>query len=193
MKKNNRKKINKSEKQSIISWTYGQSYKGEVRSTITLPGTPVLLTTAVTTGLIAASYEITPNNVTNFSTRFGSTFESYRIVGCRMRIRPLVQSTGVSAVFWDENTTAVPTLTEAQGRVGDMIQNSIAAGPSQHTSTWSVKKIEDLSFVDVGTPYTFATFKLYTNAANFGGPATALNLFLLTPELDFQFKGLQSA
>lgn len=170
----------------------GPSYAGQFSVKMRLPGAPILLSTVVTTGLIATSQGIATGNITGFSSRFGSTFDEYRILGCDWKIRPVSASTGISVMFFDEKSNATPTVTDASERIGRRLPNTNAGPKSVVQMSWRARDLLDLQYTAIGSSVTPAYFKVYTDLTNFGAPVAVTPLWLLEPEYIVEFRGIKS-
>jgi len=159
---------------------------------LTLPAPSALLTTTVTTGIISNSIALDKTQINGFATRFGTTFDEYRIRGVNVKIRPLTVSTGVTKHMFDEKSATVPAATDAISRIGKLLGNNSADTSSTTTMRWRARDLLDLEYTAIGTTVTPVYFKTYTDTANFGAPATVVPLWFL--ELDFivEFRGLKS-
>jgi hypothetical protein len=171
----------------------GPAYAGQQKSVFRLPGTPTLLTTTVTSGLIANSTNISTGNISGFSTRFGSTFDEYRILGCDVIMRPVAASTGISVVMFDEKSSAVPTSSDAANRVGRRLINSNASSDGGSVvMKWRARDLVDLQYTAIGTGVTPCYVKVYTDAATWGAPVVATALWIIEPMLIIEFRGIKS-
>lgn len=155
-----------------------------------LPGLPVKATTTVTTGVIATAYGINTSQIQAFATRFGSTFDEFRIVQANMTLS-LFSSTnaGLILTFIDENSTAAPSIAEARERTQKTI--SASAVDRNLTLTWIAADPADLLYTPIANSFTPATFKVYTDNANFGSSIVATDYFEITCQFRVQFRGLQ--
>ncbi len=178
--------------QSVPRFDDSSSYAGQARVRLTLPGVPQLLSTTVTTGVIANFYGVNIGAVTGFAARFGSTFDEYRIVSCRMMIRPISASTGVSVHWFDEKSGSAPTSNESQERIGARIPNTNASDKAVLDMSWKARDLLDLNYTAIGTTVTPVTFKTYTDTANWGAPSVVTPMWLLESMITFEFKGLKS-
>lgn len=170
-----------------------QSYAGQTRYRVELPSLSTVRSTTVTTGVIAFNFGVSAAEITGFASRFGNTFDEYRIVGARVLIRPCSASTGVSSMWFDEKSPSAPTANESNERFGDRLCNSNAMSKSFTQMRWSARDLLDLEFTDTGTTsVTPVTFKVYTDAANWGAPITVTPLWVLEMFITFEFKGLKS-
>lgn len=166
-----------------------KSYPKQVTFQCWLPGTPTKFTTLVTTGLINGIINVSPQNVTNFVTRFASTFVEYRIVRAKFRIR-LFSSTnpGVLQFWMDEKSSNSPTLAEANERA-TLILNASAVDRAI-SMKWTCADPSDLMYVSTSSSFNPAAFKVYTNNANFGSSIVATDYLEVEPLFQFQFRGL---
>jgi hypothetical protein len=168
------------------------SYARQQYAMLTITASPELISTTVTTGVIAINYNISPADITNWATRFAGTFDEYRILSARMRVRPVSATTGVTAMWFDEkNVSAAPTLTEAQERTLNVYTNSNANAKSYVTMVWRARDLVDLQYTSTAiTTVVPATFKLYSDNTNFGAPIAVTPAWLLEPEFTIEFRGL---
>jgi hypothetical protein len=167
------------------------SYAGQQHAVFQITSSPSLQSSTVTTGVIAFDYPVQVGNISNWATRFAGTFDEYRILGCVVRVRPVGPSTGVSAMWFDEKVAAAPTLTEAQERNLSLFSNSNAAARSFVTLRWEARDLLDLQFsATSATSVTPVTFKIYTDASNYGAPAVAAAVWLCEPIFTIEFRGI---
>ncbi len=175
----------------------GPAYSGQYKARMTLPGIPFLLSTTVTTGVIASVtnlqvYENGGFGVQGFTTRFGSTFDEYRILGANVKVRPVSASTGVSVMSFDEKSSSAPTANSAMERVGLRLPNTNANNKSCVVMRWRARDLLDLQYTAIGTLVTPCYFKVYTDLATWGAPAAVTPLWLVEPEFLVEFRGLKS-
>ncbi len=165
------------------------SYPRQVVTEMWIPGTPSVLTTTVTTGVIAFAQTITNSNVTSFSTRFGSTFLEYRIIKAEFAVRMFSSTNpGLIQAWIDEQSNSTPTLAEAQERA--VVSWSAGSVDRTNILRWSSTDIDDLGYIAIASSNAIATFKAYTNNANFGSSAAATAYAEVVPRFCFQFRGL---
>lgn len=164
------------------------AFPGQVVKMMKFEGVPVLLTTTVTTGVIANIYPITVGSIANFATRVGTLFEEYRVVRVKFSVKNFSAANPGLYVHWiDEKQNTAPTLAEAQQKSSKTFSCS---SPSPHTLTWKASDPLDLQYIDIGTINTvLATYKIYTDSANFGANPVATAYAQITAELYVQFRG----
>jgi hypothetical protein len=163
------------------------AYPGQVTKKFVLEGTPILLTTTVTTGVIASATGSSSAAIANFATRFGATFEEYRIVRIAYTIKCFASTNPGLFVHWiDEKQVAAPTLAEAQQKSSKSFP---ASSPMPHTLTWTANDPLDLQFQDIGTAVNSCAYKIYTDNANFGSSIVATAYAQIFPVFHVQFRG----
>jgi len=167
-----------------------RSYPNQAVWQVWIPGTPTKFTTTVTTGVIAGTSIVNITNISAFATRFSSTFVEYRIIRARFRVR-LFSSTNPGVLhFWiDEKTTSAPTLAEATERATLVV--SASAIDRQPELSWTAADPVDLAYNGTSTALNSATFKVYSNNANFGSSIVATDYLEIEPMFELQFRGLQ--
>jgi hypothetical protein len=167
------------------------SYAGQQHAVFQITASPSLQSSTVTTGVIAFDYPVQVGNIANWASRFAGTFDEYRILACVIRVRPVGSATGVSAMWFDEKVASAPTLTEAQERNLALFSNSNAAAKSFVTLRWKARDLLDLQFSAVSaTTVTPVTFKIYTDATNYGSPIAATAIWLCEPVFTIEFRGI---
>jgi len=166
-----------------------RTYPHQVCWEVWVPGTPTKFTTTVTSGLIAGVIGVTNTNVSAFATRFGSTFVEHRLIRAIFKIR-LFSSTnpGVLQIWIDEKSTVTPTLAEANERA---VLTPSASGTSlSPVLKWVAADPLDLQYSALSSSPQPATFKVFTNNANFGSSIVATDYLEVEPAFQFQFRGL---
>jgi len=159
----------------------GPAYAGQQVCKLKLEGTPSLLSTTITTGVIASAISINFGQVTGFLTRFNSTFDECRILGCDVRITPVSASSGVSKMWFDEKSSSTPTANEAQERTAMPLANTNTMSKSRTLMRWRARDLLDLQYNAVSATATPVTFKVYTDLATWGAPAAVTALWLIEP------------
>jgi len=132
------------------------------------------------------------SQITGFSTRFGSTFDEYRILAARFRVTPVSASVGVSKFWFDEKTFSTPTANEAQERNSVNLANTNTMASSRKTMRWVARDLLDLEYQQMGVTTTSAAFKVYTDTASWGAPTAVTPLWLVEPEFTIEFRGVKS-
>jgi len=170
----------------------GPSFKGQQRVTLRLEGAPSLLNSTVTTGLIANTYQVGINNINGFAARFGSTFTEYRILAADFQISPLSASNGVSKMWFDEKSSATPTINESMERTSTMLTNTNAMSRSKTTMRWRARDLLDLQYTAIGTTVIPVNFKIYTDNSDYGAPIAVAPIWLIEPTFTVEFRELAS-
>ena len=164
------------------------AYPGQITKSFVLEGLPVLLTTTVTTGLIATSLSTAAlSTVQNFGTRFGALFEEYRVVRVKFTVKTFSSTNPGLFVHWiDEKQGAAPTSAEALQKSSKSFS---CASPSPHTLVWTANDPLDLQFVDIASGVNSAYYKVYTDNTNFGSSAAVTAYGQIFPVYHIQFRG----
>ncbi len=193
MKRNQSRKNNNGnqsvQKQKNAQLLLIPSYPRQVCVDMWIPGTPSVVSTTVTTGVIAFAQTVSNNNVVSFTTRFGSTFLEYRLIQAEFEVRMFSSTNpGLLQAWIDEQSNSTPTLAEAQERA----VRSWSAASTDRTNKlgWTATEVDDLGYTAIGSSNIVATFKLYTNNANFGSSIVATAYAEVVPRFRFQFRGL---
>lgn len=155
-----------------------------------VPGLPVLITPAA--GIVAQNLSINVNNIENWSTRFESCFEEYRILAAMVEIRPLGVNNGVTAFWFDEHNANAPTLAEAEAKTSTLIPNSNANSKAVRVMRWQARDFGDLTYTQSNITNAVASFfKIYTDVTNYGTPATTTtSTFLIRTNYQIEFRGI---
>lgn len=172
----------------------GPAYAGQQKTILKLECAAILLSTTVTTGIIASAQVVQAAQIVNFAARFASTFDEYRILGAKFRITPVSSTSGVSKMWFDEKSGSNPTSNEAQERTCAVLSNTNAADKSRTTMAWNARDLLDLQYTSTGTTTSNpVTFKIYTDTATFGAPIVATPTWLIEPVLRVEFRGIKSS
>jgi hypothetical protein len=198
MKTRNNKKMNKNRKGN--QRRNGRDGNGFVLDVVrSFPGQPVakhqvqsfntVLTTTVTTGVIASVISMDPTTIiTNWSTRFASLYHEYRVVKARARIICFsATNPGTLLSYWDEKSNAAPTNAQSS----ETAFKRIAAADvfKEHDMTWKARDLLDLQYVASGTASNPVYWKLYTDAGNNGSAIAATNYATVDFRLLIEFRG----
>jgi hypothetical protein len=148
-------------------------------------------TVLVATGAMAGVVPIDKTIIQAFATRFASTFREYAIVGARfeVRVNNAVAPAGVASCFIDEESASVPTATDALDRPRIDVLIAAQTVPGSYRLDWIPRDILDLDYTAIGTTFTPAYLKLYTNVADFGALAGTSAQVIVTGALAFVFRG----
>lgn len=179
---------------AAIAWTKTPSSRGQQRTTLDLPGAPVVVSSAITTGVLALQYPVSGAGVPSFVTRYQGIFQEFRIESARFEVIPLSPTQFGSAMVWWEENTNVPTLTEAQTRTGEFIPVNGAAA-SKFSYQWNSRDFTEESWVPIdatNAAYVFAQFTMYSNTPNYGNSAAGYQTFCVRPVFRVAFRGLAS-
>jgi hypothetical protein len=168
------------------------AYRGQQVYRAMLFGTSGILPTTVGTGVINNALGVNTSDITGFATRFGSTFDEYRILGVDCQIRCAAASSGVSFFWFDEKSNASATVNECYERVTLNLPNTNANAKSTAVLKWRARDLLDLQYTAIGTVATPVYFKIYTDTANFGAPASVTNLWYVQFRFMVEFRGLKS-
>lgn len=167
------------------------AYPGQVVVKATLPGTSTKLTTTVTTGVIASALQVSSAQLLGFATRFGSTFDEYRIIGVDAVVSPLAATAGVLKCWFDEKSTSAPTANESLERTAISVLLNNAMGTSK-SLRWRARDLLDLQYTAIGSAVTPVTFKQYTDNANWGSSAVVTDVAVVQFKCHLEFRGLKS-
>jgi hypothetical protein len=190
---NNRKaKSGVNQKKRIVNIKSGipalvAAYPGQVVKQMKFEGAPLLLTTTVTTGVIAQVQNISSALIANFAARLGGLFEEYRIVRVKFLLKCFSSTNPGLMTHWlDEKQVGVPTSGEA---IVKSTKQFSASSPSPHSLMWTANDPLDLQYLDIGTVTNVASYKIYTDTANFGSSAVVTPYGQLTSQVTVQFRG----
>lgn len=170
----------------------GPAYAGQQKVVLVLPGFSSKYTTTVTTGVIANSLALSTSRISNFATRFGSTFDEYRILSVLVKLRSLSASTGISSFLFDEKDATAPDIDDANQRLGLRLPNTNAAGSILRAMRWRARDLLDLEYSPIGTVSTPVYFKVYTDATNFGAPVAATDVWIAEFDFTIEFRGIKA-
>jgi hypothetical protein len=131
---------------------------------------PIIIQTAsVVAGGVSLALQCNVNNlIENFSTRVGSLFGEYAIVGLRIEVRVnnVAVPSGLYLAYFNEKGTGAPTIVEALNtpHVEGLLSNT--ESPSKHLLEWKASDYLDLDWQDnAASTYTPVTFKIFASSA----------------------------
>ncbi len=155
-----------------------------------VPIAPIFFT--VTAASLASAAAINSSLIPTFSTRFGSTFVEYRLLGMRARLRmsePGTATAGIAAFYLDEKSASAPTLVSTLDHVRLEVSLVTQSNDKIYEIDWKANDLLDVEWTPIGTVSTPVWLKGYTDAANFGAAGTIQ--YVLTGAVRLQFRGLQ--
>jgi hypothetical protein len=156
-----------------------------------LPSTTVVATTTITTGAIAVAFAVDPTTfVNNWGTRFATTFKEYRVIKAVLTMKTFSSTLPGQINAWvDETLTAAPTAAQAQEYQG-ITTFPAGANEMNHVVKWSPHSPTELAYVPISTASNNATFKIYTDNANFGSSIVATQYMTYQQLITIQFRGI---
>jgi len=187
MNKTNKK--TKSQKNKFPLLKNLPAYAGQKCDQFKVNTNATVLTTTTTSGQISVAFTIQAGNVPSFSSRFESLFDEYRIVKARATVQCFSSTNpGMFSHWFEEKNTAVPTAADAQRNNTKVFS---ASNSRPHMITWVPRDPLDLQYVASGAASpVLATYKIYTDGANFGSSIVATPYAQLRMEFWIQFRGL---
>lgn len=187
MKKNTQKKIKQQDPNLLLR----PAYKGQYCTTMKLPASPQVLSTTVTTGVIASTQTIDPTSVLNgWNARFAATFKEYRVVKAVLKMKTFSSVLPGQINSWvDETSVTAPTATQAVEYQGI---TTYPAGNNErtHTVKWVPHSTTELAYLPMGTASNNAAFKVYTDNALFGSSIVATQYMTAQQFITIQFRGI---
>jgi hypothetical protein len=181
--------------QNPLSSSNKPAYPGQARVVLRLPANPSgPQVTTVTTGVMALTLPLQAGDITGFATRFGSTFDEYRILGVDVEALNMSASTGATAMWFDEKSQSAPTQNESTERNATTHLNTNAGFKSRKVLRWRARDLLDLEFTPIGTANVVpVTFKAYTDLALWGAPIAVTPLWVFRLTFVVEFRGLKSS
>jgi hypothetical protein len=180
-----RKDGRKQEKQRLHALI--PAYKGQPTAELLVRLPPVTLSTTVTTGAIAESYQLVLTNVTNWATRFQTLWEECRIISAIAEMSTFSTSNpGLIVCYWQEKNLGAPTATSAEERTQKQFS---ASSNRKQVMKWSATDFLDLQYQPTNGPNTPVSLAIYTDNANYGSSATATPYLTVTLVCRVQFRG----
>lgn len=148
---------------------------------------PKLLTTTVTTGVVADSVAFDPTSeITGWATRFQSLWKEYRVVCVDVEVSLFSSSNSGLILMWVGTTSGVPSSTNALDAFA--LKFNASAVDVRHRLKWVPSDPADLDYNLTSVSSTPAYFKLYTDSGNFGSPIAVTVLGLISFAYHVQFR-----
>lgn len=154
------------------------SYASELVRTFRLPGSTQLVTTVGTAFAFTYALGNATSQIPDW-TDISNMYDSYFISRVSIQIMCLTPPTpGGARWFFDSSATAgVPTVNDAEDRLGVLITNHSMNVNRVWTLTFNVRDYSLLSYRNTTVDYVFGYFKGITNLAQFGTSATNTLLY----------------
>lgn len=156
---------------------------------------PAVAESCSAAGLINVALATTIANFTNNANLF-ATFDEWKVHewGVQVQACQCESSAAIAGItnFWfDEDDTTVPTFAMTSHRTTQKLQNSaVASLASCAKYTYKPNGLVEKDWVNTtGSPMA-GSFKIYTDAANFGTQASAQVMYICTPFVIASFRGL---
>lgn len=148
---------------------------------------PTILTTTVTTGVVASSIALITSGISNFATRFAA-FDEYRVVKIRFQFSCLAPTaTGIMTHWVEEKVATAPSA--AIALAATKVQYPMSDVFGKHELIWTPHDVGDLDYTQVGTVKNLCYLDSYTSVAAYGAPAVATSVVLVQAFLTIQFRG----
>lgn len=163
-------------------------YPGQPCAAYKVPGTPIILSTTVATGVIAFNTPITSAGIPNFPTRF-DTYKEWRIIKTQYRV--LLMSSTLPGILhmWltSANDASAPSFNNAaQARTRRF---SASANQKGHLIVHTPHDPADQIWSPIATTFTSGNFKIYTDNVNLGASTVATQYLVIEPVHTVQFRG----
>ncbi len=157
-------------------------------------GETSLLTTTVTTGLIAMKQQFSIGDLDDFTTKYAATFSDYIIYCVQLEIVPIAVSTGVSIAFTSCDTSLTPDIDQAQSAYPKLIIPHTTAKESKYFLVYKPSGPEEVVWTATNSalPDMNMRMYLYTDATNLGAPTVATPLFMCKFKAFIAFRGKKS-
>lgn len=162
-------------------------YQGQPVTVLKIPCSPILLSTIVTTGVIAQLTTLYAGLVPNFAARF-LAFEQFRIVKAKAKISNFsVTNPGFINQWFDSDNSGTPTTSQAEN---SLARRFAASRPGPHVLDYVPHDPAEQGWSLVSAASGIIGYhKVYTDNANYGSSIVATPYSLLDLELTIQFRG----
>lgn len=168
----------------------GKSFRGQPMSTLVIKSGPVVLSTTAGTGLVSYVQPIdVVADVPSWASRFESLFQEYRLVKVVSVVTALSNTTGLGHAWYNEVNASPPTFPESTEQGVNRFPLSVNSSKSFHRFVWKPRTINDMVFSSTAVSFVPASFKFFTNNANYGSSLTALQVVICEYEYTVQFRG----
>jgi hypothetical protein len=153
-----------------------------------IPCDPVVLTTTVTTGVIANAYAPDIGDTPMFSSRFAAIFQYYLILKITLDVIPIAVSTGVAVCYWGKDS-GVPTANSASETYPSQLISLNSSIEQGFRTEWVPTDIEHLEWISTGDSVDpTGYYKTYTSAAAYGSTIVATPVLVIKPTLTVAFR-----
>ncbi len=172
------------------------SYKADIGPIITIDLNQSRQTALFTAGSVAYTTDIA-NPVTgmpSFTSRWGSVFREYRVIGCRWEAVLTTSAAGQGEIwFWmDEKSNATPTSTEATTAPHAVLTTASAFGANgvanMARGNWVADDLADLNFQSTATGFSPVYLKAFASNALTGTGASTTGTISIAISMRVQFR-----
>jgi hypothetical protein len=163
------------------------SYPGQPTLEIWIPGTPEVLSTTVTTGVIAETTTLSNALIPSFSAKWGTTWTDHRITKFRVKLTNFSSTNpGLLSHWFDEEVSTAPTAALAISAKAKRFGASLIG---TKTIEFVVRDPSQLNYSLLTVVTNYGYYKLFTNNADFGSSIVATQYCLKEVEALVQFRG----
>lgn len=145
-----------------------------------------MLTTTVTTGVIASVSPIRSADIPTFSTRFAG-YKEWRIVKTVVKFKNFSSANAGLLVLWFDNQTYTPTLATSVDTRG--LRFNMSDITKNHVLTYVPHDVDEQAWTAMGTDFTSGYIMFYTNNADYGAPVAITQIGLAEIVHTVQFRG----
>ncbi len=148
---------------------------------------------AVSAGALSGVINIDTSLVRNWSSRFGSLFKEFAIVGARfeLRVNTVSNPQGLLLAYIDENSATAPgaeALDYPHIEV-PFVGTSVDSTGSIHKMEWVAKSYDDLTWDPTSTAGLVGYVKLYCSTGSTGTSASTTSQMMMTGAISVCFRG----
>jgi hypothetical protein len=149
------------------------------------------MVSSTATPTIAQVSNITAAMIDNFTTRWGTVFREYCILGADIRLAAVGGNAGIAVAWLDELNSSSPTL--ATAGTADHVSMSLTVGDPTSTCmiSWKLSEINDSGFTAASsTSPVPGAVKIWSDTPNYGLTAATAKVILLDGHLTIAFRGI---
>lgn len=188
--KNKKVKAKRTLARSLIPGSGRPSNPSQVRVQMTIQGPLTVVATQASTALLTLAYIAPSLSALTKLSSYAAVYDEWRLKRIKFHLVPCTLANGVTKFVMDDEDATSPTKSWMDSRRGVVLGNNSSDPKNHKTLVYRSEDLDDLEWqsCSTGSTYTPMALKMYTELS-WGSP-TSTNLWIVSWEGDFEFRGI---
>lgn len=156
---------------------------------LSVPCDPIVITTDGSGFTAGRQLVASQSLVDDWDTKFGNTFQEYRIRGVTFDINALAPVSGITMFSIQEDNFAVPSYDSMTSATNWIVPNSSDNPRSRKVIRWKAIDLENLEYKAIDSSPSQAALTWFTNSVTFNSPASE-PIFVVRATALVEFRGI---